>query len=80
MGNSESKVLNDPRVQGAIAKIGWSERWDKWLHLHELNASRVYGVKVTMSSMRNVSSALASFFAIVMYFLLRNELRQLTAV
>ena len=74
------KFLNDPRVQRAIAKIGWSERWDNWLHLHELNASRVYGVKVTMSAMRNVSSALASFFAIVMYFLLRNELRQLTAV
>ena len=78
--NTKIKLLNDPKIQRAIVKIGWAERWENWLHQHELNASKVFGVKVTMSAMRNVGSAIASLFAIVMYFLLRNELRELASI
>ena len=73
-------LLNDPRVQRGVVKLGWSERWENWLHRHELNAARAYGAKITMSAMRNLSSALASSFGIVMYFLLRNEFRQIAAI
>ena len=78
--NTKIKLLNDPKIQRAIVKIGWAERWENWLHHHELNASKIFGVKVTMSAMRNVGSAIASLFAIVMYFLLRNELRELASI
>ena len=71
------EFLNDPRIQRAIVRIGWSERWGAWLKLHELNASRVYGIKLTTSTMRSVGSAIGSLFTIVMYFLLRNELRNM---
>ena len=69
--------LNDPLVQRAIVNIGWEVRWDTWMAQHELNAARIFGVKLTSSRMRQVSSVLASGFTVVMYFLLREELRGL---
>ena len=69
--------LNDPLVQRAIINIGWEVRWDTWMAQHELNLARIFGVKLTVSRMRQVSSVLASGFTVVMYFLLREELRGL---
>ena len=73
------ELLNNPKVQRAIVLTGWSERWERWLSEHELNAARAFGVKVTMRGMRSAVSGIASIFALVMYFLLRSELQSLTA-
>jgi hypothetical protein len=57
--------------------MGWSEQWDEWLHQHEINAARTFGVKVTMTGMRRATSALTSVFTVIMYFLLRQEIQNL---
>jgi hypothetical protein len=71
------RLLNDPRVKEAISRLEWSDRWEEWLRMHELNANRVFGMKVTMSRMQSVSSAVGSIFTVVMYVLLRQELQRL---
>lgn len=70
------RLLNDPKVQEAISKLEWSDRWGEWLRTHELNANRAFGIKVTMSKMQSVISAVGSIFAVVMYVLLRQELQR----
>lgn len=70
------RLLNDPRVKEAISRLEWSDRWEEWLRMHELNANRAFGMKVTMSRMQSVSSAVGSIFAVVMYVLLRQELQR----
>ena len=76
-GKRKARLMNDPKIHRAIVQIGWSERWADWLQLHELNAGRAFGVKVTVTGMRRVSSAVASLFTIAMYFLLRQELNNM---
>ena len=58
------EFLNNARVRRAIVQIGWSEQWEMWLQLHELNAGRAFDVKVTKGIMRSASSAMASTFKI----------------
>ena len=70
------RLLNDPKMQEAISRLEWSNRWEEWLKTHELNANRAFGIKVTMSRMQSVSSAVGSIFAVVMYVLLRQELQR----
>ena len=71
---SKTHLLNDARVRRAIVRTGWSEQWDDWLHHHELNSSRAFGIKVTTVVMRRASSAMLSIFAPALYFLLREEI------
>eukprot|EP00946_MAST-07B_sp_MAST-7B-sp1_P003339 g3339.t1 len=69
------RLLNNPRIQRVVARIGWADRWEAWLNLHELNASRAFGAKVTTNLMRKVGGSIASLFAIVVYLLLREQVR-----
>ena len=69
------RLLNNPRTQRVVASIGWADRWEAWLNLHELNASRAFGAKVTTNLMRKVGGSIASLFAIVVYLLLREQVR-----
>ena len=74
---AKTSLLNDAKVRRAVVHMGWSEQWDEWLHQHEINAARTFGVKVTMTGMRRATSALTSVFTVIMYFLLRQEIQNL---
>ena len=77
----KKRLLNDPRIQSLVGINGeYSfERFDTWLDGHELSALRTFGVPVTQHLTRSVGSILVSTFAVVMYFVLREELRDLVA-
>jgi hypothetical protein len=74
---AKTSLLNDAKVRRAVVHMGWSEQWNEWLHQHEINAARAFGVKVTMTGMRRAASALTSVFTVIMYFLLRQEVQNL---
>ena len=43
---------------------------------HSINASRAFGTKVTFEKMKQAAGVLTSVFGIVLYLLLREELRK----
>ena len=56
------------------------ESFKEWLSLHDLNAAKIFGTKVTFEKMKQASGLLTSAIGIVLYFLLREELRGITSV
>ena len=52
------------------------ENFETWLSRHDINASRAFGTKVTFEKMKQVAGVLTSAFGIVLYLLLREELRK----
>ena len=56
------------------------ESFKEWLSLHNLNAAKIFGTKVTFEKMKQASGLLTSAIGIVLYFLLREELRGITSV
>ena len=71
------QLLNDAKVQQGKLRIGWTvDMFDNWMERHESNAMRVFGMKVTLDKMRQASGFFASLVTIIMYFLLRDELRR----
>ena len=78
----KKRLLNDARVQGLVGRVGQScsfARFDWWLENHELRAMKAFGTPVTSRLQRNVGSLVVSTFALVLYFLLREELRGIIA-
>ena len=71
---SITSMLFDARVQNINVKL-IQNRFQPWLDSHEINAARAFGVKVTVSRLRQSVSLVASVFALLMYFILREELR-----
>ena len=68
--------MNDARISNLVGPRVY--QWDNfhvWLEGHELSAFKAFGVRVTSQLLRNVGSLLVSTFAIVLYILLREELR-----
>ena len=51
------------------------ESFKEWLEWHDINASKVFGTKVTFEKMKQAAGLLTSIFGIVVYLLLREELR-----
>ena len=72
--HSITSMLFDARVQNINVKL-IQNRFQPWLDSHEINAARAFGVKVTVSRLRQSVSLVASVFALLMYFILREELR-----
>ena len=72
-----SELLNDAEVISAvILKLKFpKENFESWLQLHNVNASRVFGTKVTFEKMKQAAGVITSAFGIILYLLLREELR-----
>ena len=72
-------MLNDARVQGLLGANGVYnfERFDHWLAHHELSSQRAFGIRVTQHLQRSLGSLLLSSVAILLYFVLREEIRGL---
>ena len=70
--------LNDASLAPVINKIfGRRVDFDKWLNSHEISSQRVFGSKVSLQRLRQVGSVLISGVLIVIYFVMREELRNL---
>ena len=70
--------LNDASLAHVINKIfGRRVDFDKWLNSHEISSQRVFGSKVSLQRLRQVGSVLISGVLIVIYFVMREELRNL---
>ena len=46
------------------------ENFESWLNLHNINASRAFGTKITFEKMKQAAGVLTSVFGVVMYLLL----------
>ena len=71
------RLLNDARIQLLLlGKLGSNNRFEIWLDQHELAAVRgLGGIKITVNKLRQASGFVGSLFALVMYLVLREELR-----
>ena len=52
-----------------------NNRFDIWLEQHEIAAVRAFGIKVTMKKLQQATGFIGGLFAVVMYLVLREELR-----
>ena len=70
-------LLNDPEViSSVISKLKFpTESFESWLSLHNINASRAFGTKITFEKMKQASGILTPIFGTVFYLLLRDEFR-----
>ena len=70
-------LLNNPKVISAVLqKLKFpKETFESWLSLHNINASRAFGTKITFEKMKQAAGVLTSVFGVVMYLLLREEVR-----
>eukprot|EP00949_MAST-11_sp_MAST-11-sp1_P003684 g3684.t1 len=69
-----TSMLYDARVQNLNVQLV-QNRFQPWLDSHEINASRAYGMKVTVRGLQRLLTTVASLFTVLMYFILREELR-----
>jgi hypothetical protein len=75
------KYLNDAKIQQRLISRGWTpERFERFMDNHVINAQVVFGAKVTAARMRAVGGVAASAFALIFYFILREEVRELAGV
>ena len=74
-----NRLFNDYNVQCAIKKQGWKmEEFQHWLDRHELSAARLFGFRATADTMSKVGGAMVSVAGVVLYMLLREEVRMMT--
>jgi len=77
---NKRRLLNDAKVQQGKLRMGWTvAMFDSWMERHECNSMRVFGVKVTLDKMRQASGFFASVVTLLMYLLLRDEVRRLVS-
>jgi hypothetical protein len=74
-----NRLFNDYNVQCAIKQQGWNrEEFQQWLSQHELSAARLFGFRATADTMSKVGGAMVSVAGVVLYMLLREEVRMMT--
>lgn len=75
----KNRLLNDVRLQSLLGANGLYkfERFDQWLAQHELSSQRAFGIRVTQRLQRSLGSILMSSVAILLYVVLREEVRGL---
>jgi hypothetical protein len=71
-----TQMLFDARIQNINIKL-IQNRFQPWLDSHEINATRAFGVKVTVRRLAQSVSIVTSVFTLVMYFILREELQSI---
>ena len=68
------KALNDSCIQYKIVEC-FDTRFDLWLKNHELNAQRAFGFKITNTVLTRTASLVGSAFTIIIYLIMREELK-----
>ena len=72
----KAEILSDYRVVDANLKRGWSpDDFSNWLNTHSLSAGKAFGSKITALRMRSVATAVTTTLGILLYVLLREDLR-----
>ena len=72
------KYLNDAMIQQRMVQLKWTpERFEKFMDNHIINAQVAFGVKVTATRISSFLYIVSSAFALIFYFILREELRVL---
>ena len=56
------------------------DNFKEWLSLHDLNAAKIFGTKVTFEKMKQLSGLFTSAIGLVLYLLLREEVRGIAAI
>ena len=69
-----TQLLFDARIQNINVKL-IQNRFKPWLDSHEINATRAFGVKVTLTRLAQFVSIVTSVFTLMTYFILREELQ-----
>ena len=77
--NMTTRLMNDVRIQNLNIQLITGGRLEKWLSDHELSAARALGVKITVMKLQQAIGFVGSLLAVVFYFILRDELRELLA-
>ena len=77
--NMTTRLMNDIRIQNLNIQLITNGRLEKWLSDHELSAARALGVKITVMKLQQAIGFVGSLLAVVFYFILRDELRELLA-
>ena len=77
MGTAEDIAIERSKSHiCCFAKLKFpKENFESWLSLHNINASRAFGTKITFEKMKQAAGVLTSVFGVVMYLLLREEVR-----
>ena len=74
--NQVSAMLYDARIQNINTKL-IQNRFQPWLDSHEISATRAFGIKVTVRRLLQSVSIVSSIFTLVMYLILREQLRSI---
>jgi hypothetical protein len=62
-----------------MVQLKWTtERFEKFMDNHMINAQVAFGVKVTATRISSFLYIVSSAFALIFYFILREELRVLS--
>ena len=73
------KHFNNAKIQQSLVALNWSpERFKDFMENHAINSQVAFGVKITVDRMSKIAGVVGSVIAIVLYFLLREEMRLLT--
>ena len=76
MGTTENLIIERCFISAVILKLKFpKENFESRLQLHNVNASRVFGTKITFEKMKQAAGVITSAFGIILYLLLREELR-----
>ena len=70
------EVLNDARIQYNIFHC-FDERFDQWIHKHEIANQRAFNVKITTTVMLSAASIVGSAVTVAVYFIMGEELQQM---
>lgn len=71
------ELLNDAKV---VLNLKFPrEDFEAWLEMHNINASRAFGTKVTFHNMKQATGVIYSLFGIALYSVLREDAQTLMA-
>ena len=73
------QYFNDAKIHHSLIVLNWKpDLFKDFMDQHAINSQVAFGVKITAERMRKIAGVVASVFAIVLYFLLRQEIRAIT--
>ena len=73
------QYFNDAKIHHSLIVLNWKpDLFKDFMDQHAINSQVAFGVKITAERMRKIAGVVASVFTIVLYFLLRQEIRAIT--